>query len=109
LTIKKIRFLHRRLNRVETRITAFDFRRLINDTKEPALIYCDPPYISSGKQYRYGFSPADHERLADILRHTPHHWVVSYGHHAEICRLYWWARIERITESELLIMPTRVR
>jgi DNA adenine methylase len=108
LTIRKIRFLHRRLNRVETRITAFDFGRLVEETEERALLYCDPPYIRAPSQYRYGFSPADHERLAEILRQTPHHWVLSYGDHPEIHRMYRWARIERITERELLIMPTRV-
>jgi DNA adenine methylase len=108
LTIRKIRFLHRRLNRVETRITAFDFSRLIEDTEQRALIYCDPPYLISGNQYPYGFSSADHERLADMLRHTPHHWVLSYGDDPTIHRMYRWARIERITDCELLITPTRV-
>jgi DNA adenine methylase len=109
LTIRKIRFLHRRLNRIETRITAFDFGRLVQDTEERALLYCDPPYLTSGNQYRYGFSPADHERLADMLKQTHHHWVLSYGHHPEIHRLYRWARIESITDRELLIMSTQVR
>jgi site-specific DNA-adenine methylase len=105
LTIRKIRFLHRRLNRVETRITAFDFGRLIDDTEERALIYCDPPYMNSGNRYRYTFSPADHTRLAEMLRQTPHHWVASYSHHAEIYRLYRWAQIVSITDRELLITP----
>jgi DNA adenine methylase len=108
LTIRKIRFLHRRLNRVETRITAFDFGRLVEETEERALLYCDPPYIRAGSQYRYGFSSADHERLAEILRRTPHHWLLSYGDHPEVHRMYQWARIERIAEKELLIMPMRV-
>jgi site-specific DNA-adenine methylase len=108
LTIRKIRFLHRRLNRVETRITGFDFGGLIQDTKERALIYCDPPFINAGNRYRHRFSPADHARLAAMLEQTPHHWVVSYSHHAKINRLYRWARIESITDRDVLIMPKRV-
>jgi DNA adenine methylase len=103
LTIRKIQFLHHRLNRVDTRITAFDFGRLIQDTEKRALIYCDPPYVNSGNQYRYGFSPGDHERLADMLKNTPLHWLLSYGDHPEIRRLYRWARIEKLSGSELLI------
>jgi hypothetical protein len=43
-----------------------------------------------------------------MLEQTPHHWLLSYSHHAEIYRLYQWARIESITDTELLIMPKRV-
>jgi DNA adenine methylase len=107
LRIKKIRFLHRRLNRVETRITGFDFAGLVRDTNDRALIYFDPPYMIARKRYRYGFSPADHARLAEMMKQTPHHWVLSYGDDPQIHWLYRWARIERITDSELLIMPKR--
>jgi hypothetical protein len=34
--------------------------------------------------------------------------LLSYGDHPEVHRLYRWARIESITDRELLIMPTRM-
>ena len=44
-----------------------------------------------------------------MLKQTQHDWVLSYGHHPEIHRLYRWARIESITDREVVIVPTRVR
>jgi site-specific DNA-adenine methylase len=55
------------------------------------------------RHYRYGFLSDDHVRLADMLKQTPHQWVLSYGDHPEIWRLCAWARIEAITDRELVI------
>src|SRR5215467_1995003 len=56
-----------------------------------------------------GFSPADHARLAEMLRLTPHRWVLTYGDHPRIRMLYEWARIETLGERELLITPMPVK
>ena len=65
------------------------------------------------KLYQHGFEHADHVRLRDLLRATPHHWILSYDNAEPIRDLYKWAEIIEIpaqysiagsiTKSELLI------
>jgi DNA adenine methylase len=92
----------------EVRIAHTSFISIIGDTSRRALLFCDPPYVlddpSWGQHfYRYGFSNADHARLAEMLRLTPHRWVLTYGDHPRIRNLYRWASITPIGERQLLI------
>ncbi len=76
--------------------TNFDYELVLYGSK-PALIYLDPPYYHKGSVcYEKGFSPADHQRLADMLRSSIHHWVLSYDDCPEIRGLYRWARIRPV-------------
>ena len=43
------------------------FREGFNDCKR-TLIYCDPPYLSTGNNYSQGFAPEDTERLFRVCR-----------------------------------------
>jgi DNA adenine methylase len=101
--VEKIRFHHARLSRVGVQIDCWDFQALIDDSSEPALLYLDPPYKGFLNYYGRSFTDEDHERLADVLGRTQHHWVLSYGEHPEIRRLYRWARIDEIGHENLLI------
>jgi DNA adenine methylase len=94
-------------------ITNRDFVSIIGNAKRHRLLFLDPPYWLNNPAWRnhyytYEFSTADHARLAEMLRLTPHRWVLTYGDHPRIRALYNWARIETLGERELLITPTSV-
>ena len=89
-------------------ITNRDFSSIIGNAVRRRLLFLDPPYwveklSSTNCLYMHGFSAADHARLAEMLRLTPHRWVLTYGDHPRIRSLYGWARIETLGERELLI------
>jgi DNA adenine methylase len=98
----------------EFQITNRDFIPIIGDTTQQMALFCDPPYVPDNPEwperyYRHDFSHADHARLAEMLRLTSHFWVLTYGDHLRVRALYdGWARIERLGERELLIMPKGV-
>jgi site-specific DNA-adenine methylase len=101
---RKVGFHHRRLCRIGARVTCEDFQTLIDDTSRRALLYCDPPYRGFLNYYGCRFSTQDDQRLADLLGTTEHAWVLTYGDHPAIRRLYsGWARVEEIGYRNLLI------
>lgn len=76
--------------------TCLDFERLFGPGE--AMFYLDPPYYQAGPAlYQFAFSPADHQRLARLLRHESRPWLLSYDDHPAILDLYRnWSRIERV-------------
>ena len=67
---------------------AFDILGNIKDD-EDVVIYCDPPYIDVGTQYRYGFADEEHGQLAKLLnRFKKARVIVSYYDHPELAGLY---------------------
>ena len=99
---------HVALGRVPTLCTNSDFAELIEDESTPSLLYLDPPYYVMGNDlYQCGFSVADHERLAGLLKNTKHKWVLSYDDCPEIRTLYSWARIEVISASYSIAGATK--
>jgi len=98
--------------------TCHDFTRLIEDQSCPATLYLDPPYVEEGnKLYQCSFTEADHIRLAQLLRNTPHHWVLSYDDCPLVRDLYSWANVENVSvgysvsrarkTAELILTPPR--
>jgi DNA adenine methylase len=92
----------------EVQISNQDFTPVLGDPDERKLLFCDPPYWLANPElpqrfYRNKFSVADHARLAEMLRLTPHHWVTVYGDHVRVREYYEWAKIIPITDSEILI------
>lgn len=60
----------------------------VEDAKA-TVIYCDPPYLEKGAEYRHDFEEADHERLAGLLnRFKKARVVVSYYAHPKLKKLY---------------------
>jgi DNA adenine methylase len=70
---------HKRLLNIEaTCVGAFDVLAKIKDQAGVA-IYCDPPYLRKGSEYKHEFAPEDHHRLAESLgRFKRARVVVSY-------------------------------
>lgn len=121
---REISTFHRTMARFESlRITSGDFSRLIVDATSNVFLYIDPPYVDKGPAlYKHSFVEEDHRRLADTLKGTRAHWVLSYDDHPLIRELYSWALIDPVTltyttavakkprrkNSEILIYPRRL-
>ena len=100
-----------------TNLDVFDFLEIVRR----ASLYLDPPYFPHevNRLYREGMSPAEHQRLADMLREFPHPWVLSYDNSSAVRELYSWANMVEIpmrsshrpgrqnwkSKIELLILP----
>jgi DNA adenine methylase len=102
----KLTLISERLNAADTRITDLDFAALIEDTSRRAVMFLDPPYFYSGTNYRYNIRPADHFRLAALLRKTPHPWVLTYRDCPEVRRLYVWATIVGVYGKTVVIVSS---
>jgi hypothetical protein len=54
----------------------------------------------SQETHRHNFNLDDHERLADLLRQTPHDWLLSYEDHPAVWELCeGWATIKPLYKS----------
>ena len=53
---------------------------------EDTLVYCDPPYFKKADRlYLNHYTPADHERIAEVIQeHIEGRWMVSYDDAPEI-------------------------
>jgi DNA adenine methylase len=80
------------------KMTQSDYSELITDESAEALLYLDPPYVKKGpKCYRHSFRLEDHVRLSELLRRTPHKWLLSYDDNDTIRDLYsGWSNIARL-------------
>lgn len=53
------------------------------------LLYFDPPYFNKGKLlYSNFYTPADHSRMASLIRTLPFRWIVTYDNVPEIREIY---------------------
>jgi site-specific DNA-adenine methylase len=86
--------------RAKTKITCCDFEPLITDTSRRAVLFLDPPYFGDKNLYRYDFADDDHERLARLLKETPHDWLLIYEEHEAVWELYeGWATIRPLYKA----------
>ena len=74
-------------------ITNLDFEPVIRAAGESVFIFLDPPYYSATGSALYGknghlHKGFDHERLAQVLRETPHRWLMTYDDSPFIRALY---------------------
>ncbi len=78
-----------------TQITNADFEIVISEPGEDVFIFLDPPYFTATKLYgRDGSLHAfDHQKLARLLRKSPHRFLITYDDCDEIRNLYKWAKV----------------
>lgn len=94
----RINAIHQACIGRHVRVTNGDFQTVIADTSRPAIIYLDPPYVGQGNVlYQCGFTHQDHQRLAELLKATPHGWLLSYDDCREVRELYSWATIQTVS------------
>lgn len=79
-----------------TKITEYDFEKVIKAPGKDVFIFLDPPYYTASKLYGRGGSlhTFDHERLAASLQKSPHRFLITYDDCPEIRKLYKWANIK---------------
>ena len=69
-------------------IDALDFRICFRNWDTPeTFFFCDPPYYGLD-YYRHNFSEQDHRDLRGVLEKTEGRWLLTYGDHPEVRRLY---------------------
>lgn len=100
--VKRLSLINSRLKRVQ--IECLDFESVITkyDSKK-TLFYLDPPYYGVEIYYKHAgvdFKPADHERLAGILKTIKGKFVLSYYEHPVIRKLYKGFNIQLKTASK---------
>lgn len=73
------------------KISKLDFQKVIEEkTNNKVFLFLDPPYAESRQvaAYNKAFSVDDHERLADVLKKTPHKFLLTYDNCQYIRDLY---------------------
>lgn len=86
---------------------AFEFLARVKSVKKPEAthgIYCDPPWVEAGHEYKFRFGTAQHRRLAECLSAmAPRRVVVRYGDDPLIRSLYpedRWTWIEQTSRDQ---------
>lgn len=96
-SIERVKKLSLLLN--NTRITNYDYQQVLEGEGKDVFLFLDPPYYSAEKSALYGkrghlHKGFDHEKLAKILKNTPHKWLMTYDDSDYIRNLFSWANIQ---------------
>ena len=70
-------------------ITCQDYETVVTEAGQSVFIFLDPPYYAATKSKLYGkkgdlHTAFDHDRFADVLKHCPHSWLITYDNSPEI-------------------------
>ena len=81
-----------------TRITNFDYEKVVEAKGEHVAIFLDPPYYSATQSALYGrnghlHKSFDHERFADVMKHCKHDWLITYDDSPFVRKLFSFANI----------------
>jgi DNA adenine methylase len=81
-----------------TKITNYDYKKLIQKDGKNVLLFLDPPYYSATKSALYGkngnlHKTFDHEEFAITMRDCPHQWLITYDDSEYIRDLFSFANI----------------
>lgn len=81
-----------------TNITNLDFQEIIEAKGDNVFMYLDPPYYTATKSALYGengnmHKGFEHERFAEIMKKTPHRWLITYDNSDYIKELFDFAHI----------------
>lgn len=95
-SIERVKLLSTILN--NTKITNFDYQKVIEKEGKNVFIFLDPPYFSSTKSALYGkngnmHKHFDHERFANVLKNSKHKWLITYDDSQYIRDLFSFAYI----------------
>jgi site-specific DNA-adenine methylase len=105
--VRTIRALSTHFKNQAVRVSGYDFSRIVNEPAQGgrALVYADPPYLDNPSGlYARTLTLADHKRLAELLRQSPHAFALSHRHHQTIRSLYsGWAEIIQVDATDMLI------
>lgn len=82
----------------KVKITNWDFQRVIKKEGKDVFIFLDPPYYSATKSKLYGkngnmHKGFEHERFAEVVKNSPHKWLITYDDCEYIRDLFSFANI----------------
>jgi DNA adenine methylase len=82
-----------------TKITNYDYEKVISANGKDVFIFLDPPYYSATKSALYGKNGTlhktfDHERFANVMKQTKHKWLITYDDSDYIRDLFSFAKIK---------------
>lgn len=82
----------------DTKITNFDYEKVVMTSGKNVFIFLDPPYYSTRNSRLYGKNGVlhtgfDHERFADVMKKCSHKWLITYDDCKETRRLFSFANI----------------
>ncbi len=97
-SIERVKFLSHIL--CDTKITNFDYQKVLEAEGENVFIFLDPPYYSATKSALYGKNGNlhkifDHKRFAEALMRTNHKWLITYDDSEYIRELFSFANIKK--------------
>jgi DNA adenine methylase len=77
-------------------VSNLDFAEVVEKPGKDVFVFLDPPYFTATRLYGKNGSlhEFDHDRLASVLKHTGHRFLITYDDCAEIRKLYNWAKIK---------------
>ena len=86
-----------KLLKKNTRITNFDYEKVVKKDGKNVFIYLDPPYAIENESL-YGKNGElhknfDHERFAEVLKNCKHKWLITYNDCEYIRNLFSFATI----------------
>ena len=100
------RFTHSSIDRLlslepllqNVRITNLDYRDVIHEPGNNALIFLDPPYLAATKSRLYGKNGDlhlgfEHAQFANEMKKCQHHWLITYDDSAEIRQNFSYANL----------------
>ncbi len=95
-SIERVKSLSKIL--VNTKISNLDYEEVISTNGDDVFLFLDPPYYSATKSALYGKNGAlhkifDHERFANVMKHTKHKWLITYDDSDYIRNLFPFANI----------------
>ena len=81
-----------------TKVTDFDYERIVNQGGDNVFIFLDPPYLTATKSRLYGkkgnlHTGFDHKRFADVMKKCKHKWMITYDDCEEVKNLFSFANI----------------
>ncbi len=81
-----------------TKITNFDYQKVVETNGENVFIFLDPPYYSTAKSALYGknghlHKTFDHYRFANVMRRCRHKWLITYDDSKFVREIFSFANI----------------
>lgn len=81
-----------------SKVTDFDYEKLVNEPGDDVFIFLDPPYLTATKSRLYGkngnlHTSFDHNRFADVMKKCKHKWMITYDDCEEVKKLFSFANI----------------
>lgn len=95
-SVERVKSLSKILS--NTKITNCDYEEVLSAPGKDVFLFLDPPYYTATKSALYGKNGTlhktfDHERFANVMKHSKHKWLITYGDSDYIRDLFSFASI----------------